>query len=227
MNLFVHVPGTHLWGIYLQNSSDFREYIFSDFLGIARLFSKVVIPIYTSTSNEQRGPFPYLLVSLEYLIFENCLCCGGRIHFIILIFISFIIREVDHLFEWFSGPLLFFAHWFVETLFVLWILNASLSYFSPRQSLSFNFICSVFYCKICKTSNCLSFSIIDSGSHLLLIKLFPYKIFFHCFFLIFLWFGFLHLNIIPSGMYSGERSMNLSFFFFFQTASQLPTSSIK
>ena len=113
----------------------------------------------------------------------------------ILIFISFIIREVDHLFEWFSGPLLFFAHWFVETLFVLWILNASLSYFSPRQSLSFNFICSVFYCKICKTSNCLSFSIIDSGSHLLLIKLFPYKIFFHCFFLIFLWFGFLHLNI--------------------------------
>ena len=28
-------------------------------------------------------------------------------HFIILIFISFIIREVDHLFECFSGPLLF------------------------------------------------------------------------------------------------------------------------
>ena len=90
----------------------------------------------------------------------------------------------------------------------------SVIFFPPRQSLSFNFICSVFYCKICKTSNCLSFSIMDSGSHLLLINLFPCKIFFHCFFLIFLWFGFLHLNIIPSGMYSGERSMNLSLFFF-------------
>ena len=51
MNFFVHVPGTHLWGIYLQNISDFREDISSDFLGIARLLFKVVIPIYTSTSS--------------------------------------------------------------------------------------------------------------------------------------------------------------------------------
>ena len=114
----------------------------------------------------------------------------------------------------FSRSFAFFTHWFVETLFILWIVNVSLSYFFPRESLSFNFICSVFYCKICKTSNCLSFSIMDSGSHLLLIKPFPYKIFFPCLFLIFLWFEFLHLNLITSGMYSGERSMNLSYFFF-------------
>lgn len=193
---------------------------------MAKFLFRNLDPIYISTRNEQRCPFPNLLANLDYLIFENSLCCGGRIHFIILIFIYFIIREVDHLFECFPGPLLFFTHWFVGTLFILWIANVSLSYFFPRESLSFNFICSVFYYKTCKTSNCLSFSIMDSGSHLLLIKPFPYKIFFPCLFLIFLWFGFLHLNLITSGMYSGERSMNLSLFFF-QMASQLPTSSIK
>ena len=74
---------------------------------MAKFLFRNLEPIYTSTSNEQRCPFPNLLANLEYLIFENCLCCGGRIHFIILIFIYFIIREVDHLFECFPGLLLF------------------------------------------------------------------------------------------------------------------------
>ena len=110
---------------------------FKMLIDMAKFLFRNLEPIYTSISNEQRGPFPNLLVSLEYLIFENCLCCGGRMHFIILIFISFIIREVDHLFECFSGPLLFFTHWFVETLFILWIVNVSLSYFPPQAKLVF------------------------------------------------------------------------------------------
>lgn len=45
--------------------------------------------------------------NLDYLIFENCLCDGGRIHFFVLTFISFIIREGDHLFECYPRSLLF------------------------------------------------------------------------------------------------------------------------
>lgn len=125
-------------------------------IDIAKFLSKKLGPIYTYISNVWKCLFPNLLDNWVFDLWKLS-TWWGKMHFIVLIFNSFIIREIDHLFECCSCFFEFFFSLIVAAISSLWIVNLSLSYFSFKWSLSFNFICNVFYYKICKTSNCLSF----------------------------------------------------------------------
>lgn len=122
---------------------------FKMFVAIAKLLSKKLEPIYISTSSVRKCLFPNLLANSKYLIFADCQCDVRRAHPIVPTFISFIIREIDHLFEGCSGSLLFFSL-ICSSSFYLMESKSTSVIFSPKGSLSFDFICSVFYYKSVK-----------------------------------------------------------------------------
>lgn len=101
---------------------------------LPNLSPKKLEPIYTSTKNAYKCLFPNnLLDNFYYLILENCQCDGEGIHFIAPIFISSTIREVDHLFECFSGPCIFIPV-DLKKFFLFMVVNLSLPYFFPSEA---------------------------------------------------------------------------------------------
>lgn len=184
-------------------------YTFTVLMDMAKLLSnKKLEPFYNSTSNVWKCPFPNLcqlglfdLWKLSVWWGENTFLCSNF-----------------HFFYYWRG---WSSFWMLSKVFAFFVFllicrcsfylmdNKCISVIisSPSEACLSTLFAMDFTIKICKTLNCLSFPLPFLG--LVCHFLIKYS---SSFFLIFSWFGFLHLNFIPSGIYSGERSMNPFFF---------------
>lgn len=105
----------------------------------------------------------------------------------------------------------FFSHRFVAALSISWRVNLPLLYFLLSKACLSTSLATYFTIKSVKPQTVYLFHygfwvLFATYKGFILIKYSSIV-----FFLIFLWFGLLHLNFIPSGIDSCERSMNPSF----------------